>query len=114
MKTKAATKAQRLATKEYRERRLTRGLKRLEVQVPATEVAVIRKVAAILCEQPKETSLLRQHLGLAPRHAQSALDIFAMQEPLSPEDEVLWDDAMAQVERERRDPVLNRLRDVDL
>ena len=114
MKTKAAIKAQRLATKEYRERRRTRGLKRLEVQVPATEVAVIRKVAAILREQPKETTLLRQHLGLAPRRPQSALDMFAMPEPLSPEGEALWEEAMAQVERERRDPTLNRLRDVDL
>jgi hypothetical protein len=114
MKTKIGSKAQRIATKGYRERRRKRGLKRLEVQVPATEVAVIRKVAAILREQPNEATLLRQHLGFAPRHVQSALDIFAMPEPLSTEGEALWDEAMAQVERERHDPALVRPRDVDL
>src|SRR5438046_2482581 len=114
MKTKAKIKAQRLATSGYRERRRKRGLKRLEVQVPATEVAVIRKAAAILREQPTEAMLLRQHLGFAPRRAQSALDMFAMPEPSSPEGEALWDEAMAQIERERRDPTRNRPRAVNL
>lgn len=114
MKTKVVPKAQWLATKEYRERRRTRGLKRLEVQVPTTDVAVIRKVAAILREQPTEATRLRQHLGFAPRHAQNALEIFAMPEPLSPEGEALWEEAMAQIERQRRDSTLSRLRDVDL
>jgi hypothetical protein len=108
--------AQRRATKRYRERTRKRGLKRLEVRVPVADVPVIRKVAAILRDQPREATLLREHVGLSPSTspAMSALDVFAMTEPLSPEGEALWDEAMAQVERERRDPLLNRARDVDL
>jgi len=41
----------------------------------------------------------------------SALDIFAMTEALSSEGEALWDEAMAQVERERRNPTLSRARE---
>jgi hypothetical protein len=40
--------------------------------------------------------------------------MFAMPEPLSVEGEALWDEAMAQVERERHDPALSRTRDVGL
>jgi hypothetical protein len=115
MAIKVAKKARRKATRNDREHRLKRGLKCIEVQVPATEVAVIRKVAAILREQPEAATLLRRHLGFAPRRAQqNALDVFVMTEPLSPEVEALWDIAMAQIERERRDPKLNRARDIDL
>ena len=110
------TSAQRRATKRYRERRNKRGLKRLEVQVPATESDVIRKAAAILRGQAEEAMRLRAHLGFnaEPRHALTALDAFAMKEPLSPQGEALWEDAMAQVGRNRKDPVLSRVRDIDL
>ena|SRR5882724_10268185 len=114
MKTSAVTRAQRKAPKRYRERRRKRGLTRLEVQVPTGEAALIRKVAEILRDHPEEAMHLRRHLGLAPRRAKSALDMFAMPEPLSPEGEALWEEAMAQIERERHDPALNRTRDVDL
>jgi len=114
MKASAIAGAQRKATKRYRERRCKRGLTRLEVQVPTGEVNLIRKVAEILRDHPEEATLLRRHLGLAPHSMQSALDVFAMSEPLSPEGEALWDEAMAQIERDRHDPVLNRARDVDL
>ena len=70
------------------------------------EVAVIRKVAAILGNRPEEATQLRQHLGFAPRRAQIALDIFAMTEPLTPDGETLWDEAMARIERERQDTAL--------
>jgi hypothetical protein len=110
------TSAQRRATKRYRERHHKRGLKRLEVQVPAEEAAVIRKAAAILRNQAEEAMRLRAHLGFnaEPRQALAALDAFAMNEPLSPKGEALWEDAMAQVERDRKDPALSRLRDIDL
>jgi hypothetical protein len=110
------TPAQRLAIKRYRENRRKRGLKRLEVQVPETEVAVIRKAAEILRDQATEAIRLRALLGFGPEPggASSALDVFAMTEALSPEGEALWDEAMAQVERERRDPGLSRTRDIDL
>jgi hypothetical protein len=110
------TSAQRRATKRYRDRRRKRGLKRLEVQVPAVEADVIRKAAQILRAQAEEATRLRAHLGFAPKvgRAPSALDLFAMKEPLSPTGEALWDQAMAQVERERKDARLNRSRNFDL
>ena len=105
--------SQRRAVKRYREQRRKRGLKRLEVQVPAGEAAVIRKAAAILRDQPEAAARLRGHLGFEPQpgSARSAFDVFAMTAPLSTEGEALWDDAMAQVERERRDRTLTRARD---
>jgi hypothetical protein len=110
------TSAQRRATKRYRERRRKRGLKRIEVQVPAPEADVIRKAAAILCSQPREAARLRAHLGFEPNppHAMSALEAFAMNEPLSPQGEALWEEVMRQIERERKDPTLGRVRDVEL
>ena len=107
------TNAERRATKRYRRKR---GLKRLKVQVPAREVAVIRKAAAILRSQPQEAMRLRAHLGFTaePRGSLSALEAFAMKEPLSPQGEALWNEVMAQIEQERRDPALTRLQDVDL
>jgi hypothetical protein len=110
------TSAQRRATKRYRERHRKRGLKRLEVQVPADEADVIRKAAAILHGQAEEAMRLRAHLGFnaESRHALTALDAFAMKEPLSPQGEALWEDAMAQVGHDRKDPVLSRLQDIDL
>jgi hypothetical protein len=108
--------AQHRATRRYRERRRKRGLKRIEVQVPAGEAAVIRRAAAILRERTGEAMRLRVHLGFDPELAgvPTALDLFAMDQPLSAEAEALWDQTMAQVERERQDPLLNRPRDVDL
>jgi hypothetical protein len=110
------TSAQRRATGPDRERRRKRGFKRVEVQVPARETAVIRKAAEILRDRPEEAARLRRHLGFESksRRKANALNIFAMPEPLSPEGEVLWEEAMRQVERDRKDPALNRLRDVDL
>jgi hypothetical protein len=108
--------AQRKATKQYRERRRRSGLKRLEVQVPADEVAVIRKAAAILRDHAEDASRLRIHLGFDPTlgsHA-SALDIFAAPEPFSEQADLLWNDAMARVARDRKDKKHNRARDVDL
>ena len=110
------TTAQQRATKRYREHRRKHGLKRIEVQVPAGEAAVIRKAAAILRDQAGEAMRLRVHLGFRSEldRASTALDVFAMDEPLSAKAEALWDEAMAQVDRERKDPSLNRPRDVDL
>ena len=106
-----ATTAQRRATKRYRERRRKGGLTRLEIQVPAADAPVIRKAALLLRDQADDAVRLRRHLGFeesAP--AQSALDIFAMAEPLSADAETMWEDAMTRVRRDRADPRLNRAR----
>jgi hypothetical protein len=49
-----------------------------------------------------------------PAEAQSAIDAFAMTVSPSAKGQKLWDEAMAQVERDRRNPRLNRARAVDL
>lgn len=104
------------AVKSHRSRLRRRGFKRVEVQVPAAEVEVIRKAASVLRHPTEEAAQLRQHLGfdLDHRQARTALDIFAMPEPLSAEGERTWEHAMRRVARDRRDRNLNRPRDVDL
>jgi hypothetical protein len=81
--------------------------------VPRAEAAVIRKAASALREQSLEAAQLRRILGFAAAGAggENAAELFAMAEPLSPEGEALWDAAMAQIERDRRDFTLNRPRD---
>src|SRR5262245_50556971 len=110
------TSAQRRATKRYRERRRKSGLKRPEAQAPAREAAAIRKAAAILRERPTSAIKPRAHPGIdtEPRRTRSALDACAMNEPLSSQGEAMWEEIMMRIERDRKDPVLNRLRDVDL
>jgi hypothetical protein len=88
----------------------------VEVQVPAAEAEVIRKAAAVLREPTARAAELRRHLGFEPADvpARTALDIFAMPKPLSAKGERLWEQAMKQVARGRKDRRLNRPRDVDL
>jgi hypothetical protein len=100
------------ALKVHRARLKKRGLRRVEVSVPAHEAAVIRKAASVLREQASEAVQLRRVLGFAPEAAgtANAVELFAMAQPLSPAGEALWDAAMAQIERDRGDLKLNRPR----
>ena len=63
-------------------------------------------------ENPEE-ELLKARLIREGRQASTALDIFAMPQPLSAKGERLWRKAMKKVERDRKDRLLNRPRDVD-
>lgn len=100
------------ALKAHRARLKKRGMKRLEVCVPAREAAVIRKAASVLREQSARAGELRQVLGFTGNSNRSAnaADLFAMAEPLSSAGEALWHDAMAQIERDRKSPRLSSLR----
>jgi hypothetical protein len=100
------------ALKAHRARQKKRGIKRLEVSVPVRETAVIRRAASVLREQAGEAERLRQFLGFPakPGRTANAADLFAMPERLSPVGEALWDDAIARIERDRKDPGLNRPR----
>jgi hypothetical protein len=100
------------AVKAHRARLKRRGLKRLEVSVPSGEAAVIRRAASALREQAGEAARLRQILGFAPEPGRVAnsVDLFAMPEPLSAAGEALWNDAMARIEDDRKDPALSGLR----
>jgi hypothetical protein len=106
--------AQRRATRRYRLRRANGGFKRLEVQVPVGEAAVIKKAAAVLRERSEATEQLRRHLGFNSESAASVFEAIANEYPLSQEGERLWDEAMEQVSRERKDPVLSRPRKLRL
>ena len=100
------------ALKAHRARQKKRGMKRLEVSVPVRETAVIRRAAAVLRERAGEAARLRQFLGFpaTPGRAANAADLFAMPEPLSPVADALWEDAIARIARDRKDPGLNRPR----
>jgi hypothetical protein len=100
------------ALKAHRARLKRRGLKRLEISVPADEAPVIRRAASVLREQSSEAARLRQILGFPPEpgRAVDVIDFFAMPEPLSAAGEALWDDAMARIEKDRKDPTLSGLR----
>jgi hypothetical protein len=104
------------AVKAHRARLKKRGIKRLEVSVPAREAPVIRRAASVLRGQSSEAARLRQVLGFSPEGGRppSALDLFAMTTALSTAGEALWDEAMGQVLRNRRDRALNRARKVTL
>jgi len=104
------------ALKSHRARQKKRGMKRVEVSVPRTEAVVIRKAASVLRKQSGEAARLRQILGFPATRAgaENGAEVFAMAEPLSPEGEALWDAAMEEIERDRRDSAFNRPRKLAL
>jgi hypothetical protein len=90
-------------------------MKRVEVLVPVAAVEAIRTAAAILRDVSKMAVRSGRRSGsdtLSGR--QTAFDVFALTKPLSAKGQALWDDAMAQVARDRKNPVLNRARNFDL
>ncbi|MGB7079421.1 MAG: hypothetical protein WBD53_19740 [Xanthobacteraceae bacterium] len=104
------------AVKAHRARLKKRGLKRIEICVPAREAAVIRRAAAVLRERSGETARLRHVLGFSREagRAANALDLFSMTVPLSTEGKLLWDEALEAVQRNRKDRALSRPRKVAL
>ncbi|MGB7037287.1 MAG: hypothetical protein WBD71_17375 [Xanthobacteraceae bacterium] len=104
------------AVKAHRARLKRRGLKRIEISVPAREAAVIRRAAAVLREQSGEAARLRHVLGFSREagRAANALDLFAMAAPLSGKGELLWDEALETIQRVRKDRALSRPRKVAL
>jgi hypothetical protein len=95
------------ALRNHRARLKRQGMRRLEVSVPAAEASVIRKAAAVLREQSGEAARLRQVLGFAREREgpANAVDLFAMPVALSPAGEALWNAAVEQIERDRKDLV---------
>ncbi len=104
------------AVNAHRTRLKKQGLKRVEVSVPAREAVVIRKAAAVLRGPRVDAARLRLLLGFAAdnNRVTNAAELFAMPERPSPTGEALWDEAMAEIERDRKDPALNRRRKVAL
>lgn len=97
------------AVKTHRKRLATRGMKRVEVTVPARDAGLVRQIASALRENGPEAQKIRQ----APsrkKHLSAAEVIDAGPDISSPEFDPVFDE----IEQLRRDPVLQRAREVDL
>jgi hypothetical protein len=78
-----ASKAQRKATRMHRRRAQARGLVRIEVQAPRTDVGLIRAVAETLRSKPDKAEALRSTLTKALMHPEmsTAFDVFGSDLP---------------------------------
>lgn len=97
------------AVKTHRKRLRRRGLKRVEVTVPAQDTELVREIASALRANGPEAQTIRQ----APsrkKHLSAAEVIDAGPDISGPE----FDSVFDEIERLRRDPVLQRAREVDL
>jgi hypothetical protein len=92
---------------------LERGAARYECSVAVFHVAVTEWYS-LLRARGVVVEKLPLDFDHKPSDLTSAVDVFAMDEPLSASGEGLWSAAMAVVESGRRDPASNRLLDVDL
>jgi hypothetical protein len=101
------------ALKSHRKRLRSSGLKRVEVTVPARDAELVRQIASVLrTKSPRANRLaheIRQIAG-GKRHLSAAEVIDAGPNISGPE----FDSVFEEIERLRRDPVLQRARDVDL
>jgi hypothetical protein len=82
--------AQRKAVRGHRRRQRGKGLARVEVQTPDTDVAMIREVAAVLRSGTQQADELRAKLreALVPREG-NLIDLLACELPDSLIDEAL-------------------------
>jgi hypothetical protein len=101
------------AVKSHRKRLRTRGMKRVEVTVPARDAKLLRELAAVLrtggAPARKLASSLRDIEG--NRKEPTIAEVMDSLPDISgPEFDAVFDE----IERFRHDPVLNKLRDVDL
>lgn len=105
-----------IAVKAHRARMKKRGMKRVEVSVPASQAAALRRAASMLRGTANDVARLRQTLGFTAKREDiaSAVDLFAMPEPWVDAVQSEWDRAMQQVERDRKNRKLNRPRKITL
>jgi hypothetical protein len=100
------------ALKAHRKRLRTKGLRRVELSVRAEQVALLRDVAARLREKPAEAKRIKSAIwpesGAARRKTLSE----TLYDPAIAGPE--FDDVFDEIERARRDPVVQRTRDIDL
>jgi hypothetical protein len=101
------------ALKTHRKRLRKNGLKRVEVTVPSHREKVVREVAALLraggVPAQQLTTSVRQISG-GGKEPTIAEVMDSLPDISGPE----FDAVFEEIERLRHDPVLNRLRDVDL
>ena len=74
---------QRKATAAHRKRARAKGLVRVELQVPETDVAMLRELAEILRDEGPEANIARSgiHSTLSTPAPKTALDIYASDLP---------------------------------
>ena len=75
------TKTQRKALKKHRGQQKDKGLVRVEVQTPATDVALIREVAATLRSGSRRAAEVRSMLRRSLRPPKSLIELLAMDLP---------------------------------
>ncbi len=101
------------AVKTHRKRQHARGMKRVEVTVPARDAKLVREVAAALrtggVAAQRITKSLRQITGRS--REPTIADVMDAGPDISGAE---FDAVFEEIERFRHDPVMQKVRDVDL
>jgi hypothetical protein len=100
------------AVKTHRKRLRTRGMKRVEVTLQEQDAALLRRVASKLRKADAEAARIRSALreAIAAHRAPTLAE--ALYDPVISGPE--FDEVFDEIERARRDPVMLKVRDVDL
>lgn len=99
------------ALKSHRKRLRDNGLKRVEVSVRAEHVELLRDVAARLREKSADLKRIKSAISPEPVGKRRSL-VDALYDPAIAGPE--FDDVFEELERLRRDPEMQRTREVDL
>lgn len=105
--------ARNKALKTHRKRLRSSGLKRVEVTVPSRDAKLVREIAAVLRTDGPEARRLASSLRqiTSEKNEPTVAQVMDAAPDISgPE----FDAVFEEIERLRRDPVMNKLRDVDL
>ncbi|MGB9364398.1 MAG: hypothetical protein WCE79_00145 [Xanthobacteraceae bacterium] len=105
--------AQTKALKFHRKRLRTRGMKRVEVTVPVRDAELVRRIASVLRADNPPMRLVADNIRevVSGKKQLSAAEVIDAGPDISgPEFDTVFDE----IERLRRDPVLQRTREVDL
>ena len=100
------------ALKSHRKRLRSNGLKRVEVTVRAEHVTLLREVASRLREKPADAERIKSAIAPQSGTGRRKTLMEALYDPAIAGPE--FDDVFDEIERSRRDPVMQRTRDVDL
>jgi len=100
------------ALKTHRKRLRTRGLKRVEVTLQEQDAALLRRVASKLRKPDAEAARIRSALWEAVAEHRPPTLAEALYDPVIARPE--FDEVFDEIERARRDPIMLKVRDVDL
>lgn len=100
------------ALKTHRKRLRTRGMKRVEVTLQEQDAALLRRVASKLRKPDAEAARVRAALREAVAEHRAPMLAEALYDPVIARPE--FDEVFDEIERARRDPVMLKVRDVDL